>query len=349
MFTRSTAGSTRRAAGVERHLHRTRDWGTRGFTLIELLVVIAIIGVLVALLLPAVQKAREAARRAQCANNLKQLGLAIQNYHASENCFPVGFFVAENMPYPNFHYCWSGLAQLTPYLEQTSVFDSLNFDFPFADNPPTYAILPQNSTVLRTTVQLFVCPSEPLRKPDEPFGPTNYAFCTGDGRQGGDPNEAVANGLFVRGRAKKFGDILDGSSKTIAMGEQLFGQPGGFAPPSAVPPARGMAFTSATTLTDTDCANPDSGWLLLRGSHWWQGDCINTLFNTYLTPNSPRPDCEGGNYHFPGWKAARSSHQGGVHVLFGDGRVDFVGDAIDAATWLALGTRDGNEVSQTGW
>src|SRR5947209_9642787 len=104
-----------------------------GFTLIELLVVIAIIGLLIALLLPAVQAAREAARRAQCTNNLKQIGIALHNYHSPNNCFPVGFLyptTTAGLPVPALHYRWSVLAQLTPYLEQTSVFNALNMSFP---------------------------------------------------------------------------------------------------------------------------------------------------------------------------------------------------------------------------
>src|SRR3954465_5866265 len=107
-----------------------RTWGAKGgFTLVELLVVIAIIGVLVALLLPAVQAAREAARRMQCSNNLKQLGIALHNYHSSQNGFPVGFLYPSNttgLPVPALHYRWSVLAQMTPYLEQTSVYNALN-------------------------------------------------------------------------------------------------------------------------------------------------------------------------------------------------------------------------------
>src|SRR5580693_2235782 len=109
-----------------RHCHRHRA----GFTLIELLVVIAIIAVLIALLLPAVQAAREAARRAQCANNLKQLGLALHNYHASWNGFPVGFLYAYQGILPNSsasQYRWSALAQMAPFLQQANVFNAINF------------------------------------------------------------------------------------------------------------------------------------------------------------------------------------------------------------------------------
>ena len=329
----------------------------RAFTLIELLVVIAIIAVLIALLLPAVQSAREAARRSHCTNNLKQLGLAMHNYHSALNSFPVGFLYNANPAnsgplagVPGYHYAWSILAQMTPYLEQTNVYNACNFNWPFAFGPSGgFAILPANLTIMNTSVSLFLCPSDANPAPAPPSGANNYVFCTGDGvtssGPAGDTTVGVgsptgANGVFIRSIPQSLGTITDGSSNTVTASECLVGN--GSAPPSTF--GRLLAFTSATSLTLSACQNPDYGYLP-KGSQWWFGDCRNVLFNNYLTPNSKLvSDCEGGNYHMPGWKAARSNHPGGANVMYADGHVGFIRDTVNPNTWSALGTRDNGEV-----
>ncbi|MGE3820617.1 MAG: DUF1559 domain-containing protein, partial [Isosphaeraceae bacterium] len=172
-----------------------RSQQRRAFTLIELLVVIAIIAVLIALLLPAVQAAREAARRAQCMNHLKQIGLAMHNYHSTSNCFPVGFLYPTNvvgLPAPALHYRWSVLAQLTPYLEQTNVYNALNMNYPIAAGASgiygagPWSVFAANTTCLSTRVAFFLCPSDGQEAPSTitggvRSGATNYQFCTGDG------------------------------------------------------------------------------------------------------------------------------------------------------------------------
>src|SRR4051812_45341896 len=156
-----------------------RRISSRGFTMIEVLVVIAIIGVLVALLLPAVQMAREAARRSQCLNNLRQLGLAIHNFEAANKRLPVGseskaYAAAPTFPY-NF-YRWSALAYLTPYLEQSNVYNGLDLTVPLYA-PPSFAIATQNQAAVKTVVPLFLCPSDLKKAVADGFGPTNYAAC----------------------------------------------------------------------------------------------------------------------------------------------------------------------------
>ncbi len=322
-----------------------------GFTLIELLVVIAIIAVLIALLLPAVQAAREAARRAQCANNLKQMGLALHNYHASWNSFPVGFLYAYQNASPlssPSQYRWSVLAQMAPCLEQSVLFNALNFNFPIAYAPtsgpslfwPYYAA---NTTAMATSVSIFLCPSDGAPAPATGSGPTNYAFCSGDGAKGGDATNA--DGTFILGPPQSVATIIDGTSLTAAASEQTLGIAGPYSQPSPSPiPSpmlRAMARTAAP-LTDASCAVAGSGWLLNRGSSWWDGNYQNALYNHYLLPNSLRPDCIV--YHNPGWKAARSFHPGGVNVLMGDGHAAFVKNSVAPSVWLAISTRAGGEV-----
>jgi prepilin-type N-terminal cleavage/methylation domain-containing protein/prepilin-type processing-associated H-X9-DG protein len=323
-----------------------------GFTLIELLVVIAIISVLIALLLPAVQSAREAARRSQCINNLKQLGIGLHNYHGSWNAFPVGFLYAYQNVLPissPLQYRWSVLAQMAPCLEQANVFNALNFDFPIAHRPsggptPFWPYFPANTTAMATQVALFLCPSDGAPPPAVGSGPTNYAFCSGNGSGGGDATNA--NGVFILGMPQSVATVTDGTSQTAAASEQLLGIAGPYSQPTPQPvPApwyRAIARVVAGPLTDPACAVAGNGWLLNRGSSWWDGNYQNALYNHYLTPNANRPDCIV--YHNPGWKTARSFHPGGINLLCCDGHVSFIKDAINPQIWQAISTRAGGEV-----
>jgi prepilin-type N-terminal cleavage/methylation domain-containing protein/prepilin-type processing-associated H-X9-DG protein len=322
------------------------------FTLIELLVVIAIIGVLIALLLPAVQAAREAARGTHCANNLRQIGIALHNYHDAHGKFPVGFLYPTG-PVPQstspLQYRWSVLAQLTPQLEQANLFHALNFDFPIAYRPsggpsPFWPFYPENLTAMATRVDLFLCPSDGAPAPDPDSGPTNYVFCTGDGSGGGDATGA--NGVFVLGPARSLADILDGSGGTVAASEQLLGTPGPYSQttPTPIPADLARAFARVPTgpLDDAACSAAPAGWLFNKGAGWWDGNYLNTLYNHHAPPNSPRADCI--TYHNPGWKAARSLHPGGVHALFCDGHAAFIKNTVSPPVWRSLATRAGREV-----
>ena len=322
------------------------------FTLIELLVVIAVIAVLIALLLPAVQAAREAARRAQCANNLKQLGLALHNYHAASGSFPVGFLMATG-PVPSNtsgnQYRWSPLAQMAPYLEQPALANALNFNLPLgvrpADGSAFWPPYPDNTTAMGTTVSLFLCPSDPAPPPLAGSGPASYAFCAGSGGNGGDATNA--DGTFLLGPAVRVADITDGTSQTVAAAESLLGIAGASytqtsPTPIPRPQARAMAHVASGPLTDAACLAAGKGWLLNKGAAWSDGNYLNTLYNHHQPPNSPAPDCIV--YHNPGWKAARSLHPGGVNALFADGHVGFTKSTIQPAIWRYLGTRAGAEL-----
>ena len=328
--------------------HRRRP----GFTLIELLVVIAIISVLIALLLPAVQSAREAARRIQCTNNLKQLGVALHNYHGAWNGLPVGFLYAYKGILPNSsasQYRWSVLAQMAPYMEQANVFNAINFNFPIAHMPTTHSALfwpyfPANTTAMATQVAMFLCPSDGAPPPAVGTGPTNYTFCAGDGSNGGDATNA--DGAFILGPSLSIASLTDGTSQTAAASEQTLGIAGPYSQttstPMPMPWSRAMSRVAAAPLTDAACALAPDGWLLNKGSSWWDGNYQNALYNHYLPPNANRPDCIV--YHNPGWKAARSYHPGGVNLLFCDGHVAFIKDTVNLTTWRAISTRAGGEV-----
>ncbi len=339
----------------------------KGFTLIELLVVIAIIAVLIALLLPAVQAAREAARRAQCMNNLKQLGLAMHNYHSSVNTFPVGFlYPRSGQTYPGIpalHYRWSVLAELSPYLEQSTVFNALNMDWPITAGPTSvlgtspWTPFGANTTAMAAKVAVFTCPSDSAQPPTTLpggvlSGPSNYQFCTGDGSPGsanpGDAGVTVpANGAFVLGPPQSAATITDGLSGTVAASEQLIGTAGGGAATVSGSAPAGfvgrLAAIGSTPLSDAGCASP-SGWRLDKGYAWWDGDYRSCLYNHYLTPNSKAWDCwQASPPHNPALKAARSNHPGGVSVLFCDGHVGFVKDSVALPAWRAVATRHGGE------
>ena len=167
----------------------------RAFTLVELLVVISIIGVLAALLLPAVQSARESARRTQCLNNLKQIGIALNNRESATQSYPAGAVAKAYAPapsHPHTFYRWSALAQLLPYLEHTNAYSQLDLTLPLYG--PSLSVMDANKPGVSQIIGDFLCPSDDRERVTNAFGPTNYAACAGSGR---------ANAITLRSRPRR--------------------------------------------------------------------------------------------------------------------------------------------------
>lgn len=296
----------------------------RGFTLIELLVVIAIIAVLIALLLPAVQQAREAARRSSCQNNLKQLGLAMHNYHDVHGAFP-----------PGHHACCFGTWQVSilPFIEQQNVYELYENLGGTDDTGPRYGDAPNNELVTNVRFTALTCPSD---SPNTPVGSApnaltshNYAVnygATGYAQQRTLNDVEFQGAPFTNRSVHGLRDMVDGTSNTLLAAEVLQGIEGD-----------------------------------LRGFTWW-GDASG--FTAYLPPNSAEPDmiydedycvnspqinlpCAVSTTALPNMFASRSRHTGGVQVVLGDGSCRFVSENIDLFTWRNLAsTRDGQVIGE---
>lgn len=303
---------------------------------------IAIIAALIALLLPAVQQAREAARRVQCRNNLKQLGLALHNRHDVYGVFPPGR--GGTLPA-----IFSAHAYLLPYLEQGNLRNLIDYD----SAPTTFSIPGQtfdgtrNRPAAETVLPLLLCPSDggDGRVPGLAFGATNYAASAGSGTVA-TGSLAGADGVFFRGSAVGFRDLLDGSSHTAAFSERLLGSgsPAPVGEPASVD-RQILEIPGGADTTPSACSSPASGtWNAERGAKWILGNYGNTLYNHFRGPNPPSWDCMNMQQQ-KAIASARGRHPGGVHVLFCDGSVRFVADAVDLAAWRAAGTRAGDDLT----
>lgn len=339
-----------------------------GFTLIELLVVIAIIAVLIALLLPAIQQAREAARRSQCANNLKQLGLAMSNYHDAHGVFPPGEIPGRHT-YGDLSVWngWNANALILPYLDQAQLYDSINFQLGSRYDGAEL----HNSTAVMTSVASFICPSDGVaRNLGNWFGinfpGNNYVTNWGDNVRATVWGYNSSNtGVFWWLSNSNVGSIKDGTTQTILYSERLKGDgnTGRISQQdvwSSTGIWSGMTSESASYMTNVDdiitacdayaAANPTTH--KAHTGRWWHYNGYTYgAFNTVLTPNSTHRDCDHynwacGEFECGGFYTARSNHSGGVHVVMADGSLHFIGDSIERKIWWAMGTRDGGDQAE---
>ncbi len=330
----------------------------RGFSLVEILVVVGLLGVLLGVLLPSLQAAREAVRRTSCGNNLRQLGLAMQFHEAARNRYPVGAESrqwAENPNLPHQFFRWSGLAHLAPFYEEDQLLADIDLTVPLYTGIGGDSIAPQNRDVVARVVPLFLCPSDRGRPVSEIFGPTNYAACTGSGVGGGTPFDT--DGIFFINSRTRSKDITDGLSKTAAFSESLLGDgPVAGRTPAGIEPPTGYAFVFATPLTEPSCTRPlYYNFTDLRGFSWANGEYRTTLYNHGRSPNALTLDClaavmntvdKARQYAGYGWRTARSRHPGGVNVAYADAAVRFIDDSIDPDVWRAAATRAGGETAR---
>ena len=305
--------------------HRVRT--SRGaFTLIELLAVTAIIAILIGLLLPAVQKVREAANRMQCANNLKQVGLAFHNYHDANRRFPSGYLALgpysdpSGFPLPaNTSPGWGWAALLLPFIEQDNLYRQIDLTQPIQNSPAPQVILKN-----------YLCPSDLV--PLQPFtltdttgapagtvAPSSYAACVGNDSSEADAE--IGNGVFYRNSRTRFADLTDGTSSTLFVGDRAWSQVNGTwagAPPAAVTRSGSQNPWPNATATAAVLVQAHANWINIRN------------------------DSDGGLDDFS------SNHPGGVNLLFGDGSVHFVHDiTVDGSehkAYQALATRSGGEI-----
>jgi prepilin-type N-terminal cleavage/methylation domain-containing protein/prepilin-type processing-associated H-X9-DG protein len=326
----------------------------RGFTLIELLVVIAMISVLVSLLLPAVQQAREAARRSQCRNNLKQIGLALHNYHDTHRLFPPGYVDFNGNPNltpdNDLGPGWGWATFLLPQMDQTSVYNQINFNLGVGLGP--------NAQISLVALPVFQCPSDGLQQPfpvyDSSFSTpittlahSNYAGCNGweecFNGAGGNPQPGpgadglvglfgkAGAGMFYRNSNISSANVTDGLSNTIAVGERS----------SKHAPSTWTGAVAGGRTPAWMAVQPPAPYAPPPSPAYDNADFGEALIlahcNATHLPSADFPVFDPDVYY--------SFHPGGCHFLFGDGSVRFIGSFVNGPTYQALGTIAGAEVT----
>ncbi len=313
-----------------RNSQRVRHGLTQGFTLVELLVVIAIIGVLVALLLPAVQAARESARRMQCSNHVKQLALAAHNYHDTNLRFPAGqplgyysaTWYADVGNRNGDRSCW--ISPLLPYVEQTSMWGQVNAYLSQANPPPHTCQQPFALVHVKT----WRCPTDPNSPKLSALAQgvhANYVACHGNSyaTPTADPRGLDLNGVFYGISKTSFAHITDGSSNTAFISETLVRQD------TNVHDIRGRVWNSIhASMSFTTMYPPNS--------------TVGDNVQSYCVPDKKMPCATASTTN--AYLLARSHHPAGVNTAMADGSVRMITNSINTTAWLAMGTREGGEV-----
>lgn len=327
-----------------RTIDRSRNSRHVGFTLVELLVVIAIIGILVALLLPAVQAAREAARRMSCSNNLRQIGVALHNYHDTYGAFPPGAIHPAGVTSKS----WSIHARLLAFLEEENLQDLVDWTLPYS----------AQGEITRTRVATYLCPSE-INDRARPDGnithyPLTYGANMGTWFVFNPNNQTGGDGLVYPNSKTSFRDVLDGASNTLAFAEVKAWTP--YLRDGANPGASGNPAPAANAVSGL------GGNFKSNSGHteWVDGRVHQTGFTGTFPPNTEVPHSAGGALYDVDFNSSRegkttnrltyaavtsrSYHPGGAQVVLTDGSARFVSEDIELTTWRALTTRAGGEV-----
>ncbi|WP_158633403.1 DUF1559 family PulG-like putative transporter [Tautonia sociabilis] len=301
----------------------------RGLTLIEVLVVVSVIAILIGIAIPAVSAARSAMRRADCANNLRQIGLALHAYEAASGAFPT----ATSGP-PSSR---SFLVAVLPHLEHSSLYNAINFQVRLA------SVWEPNRTAMTTTLDVLLCPSDGADLAGWPSA-TNYA-----GNQGSGVQKYGFNGVFRGLEAVRIRDITDGTSQTAAVSEWVIGPQS----PAIRDPLRSV-FRTPTSLIEPDqldlfaaacqAVDPIEAPVTVhpKGANWFFGEFGSCLYNHVLTPGEK--SCLNQTAYQEGAWTSGSLHRAGVNLLFADGRVLFERSNVDPMVWRALASRNGGEV-----
>lgn len=343
-----------------------------GFTLVELLVVIAIIGVLVGLLLPAVQSAREAARRMSCSNNLHQVGLALHNYESAFKQLPSLYGINRGNA-GNF----SVQAALLPFFENTSLHNMLDFSKRMLNGCCPGTLTPEFEVPARTVISYLRCPSDdgpdvydvvtlsgsgPVNK----YAGNNYHMNLGTGVGTNYDSRLMTDGILWTNARVRFAAITDGLSTTAAFSESLRGLPvttvtapqttynrfrtmvnvacvwtSTTTPPTVAGLRNGFVAPDDPSTYEAQVVAMSRGYNGQRGGGWIHGREYYTAYNHYLPPNSPFLDMNTCGYGIFG---ARSNHGSGVHMVRCDGGVSFVANSLELRVWRAYGSREGAEV-----